>query len=326
PGFFWYHPHAHGLVDKQIRGGMSGALVVDGFEQLFPILRDLQERFLLIKDAELGDEAHLLSINGQIEPVLAMRPGEAQYWRIGNISAESFIKFGLDGVRLYVIATDGHPLSRPSPVRELFLGPGQRTDLLALAPGPGAYEMRTIAFENEAWRKPEPTRKLATILCTGPTENVGSEGAILAQRVQSPRWIDEVRASPIARRRTLVYSRTPDRRLFMINGKVMEEDRIDESVRLGDTEEWTIVNTDQQFHNFHIHQTAFLVTEVDGTRPDEDSLHDTFSVPRATADRPGMLKVVIPFTDPVIAGRFVYHCHAADHEDKGMMGVIEVGL
>jgi len=29
-------------------------------------------------------------------------------------------------------------------------------------------------------------------------------------------------------------------------------------------------------------------------------------------------------TDPVIVGRFVYHCHAVDHEDKGMMGVIEV--
>jgi len=26
----------------------------------------------------------------------------------------------------------------------------------------------------------------------------------------------------------------------------------------------------------------------------------------------------------VIAGRFVYHCHAVDREDKGMMGVIEV--
>ncbi|MGA8691717.1 MAG: multicopper oxidase domain-containing protein [Methyloceanibacter sp.] len=30
------------------------------------------------------------------------------------------------------------------------------------------------------------------------------------------------------------------------------------------------------------------------------------------------------FTDPVIVGRFVYHCHAVDHEDTGMMGVVEV--
>jgi len=35
-------------------------------------------------------------------------------------------------------------------------------------------------------------------------------------------------------------------------------------------------------------------------------------------------KVVIPFSDPVIVGRFVYHCHAVDYEDKGMMGIVEV--
>ena len=31
-----------------------------------------------------------------------------------------------------------------------------------------------------------------------------------------------------------------------------------------------------------------------------------------------------PFTGPVIVGRFVYRSHAADHEDKGMLAVIEV--
>jgi suppressor of ftsI len=36
-------------------------------------------------------------------------------------------------------------------------------------------------------------------------------------------------------------------------------------VTLGDTEEWTIVNTDQQYHGFHIRQTPFLVTEVNST-------------------------------------------------------------
>jgi FtsP/CotA-like multicopper oxidase with cupredoxin domain len=43
-----------------------------------------------------------------------------------------------------------------------------------------------------------------------------------------------------------------------------------------------------------------------------------------TDDRPGVLKVIIPFTDPEIVGRFVYHCHAVDHEDKGMMGTVLV--
>jgi Multicopper oxidase len=34
--------------------------------------------------------------------------------------------------------------------------------------------------------------------------------------------------------------------------------------------------------------------------------------------------VLIPFTDPVIVGKFVYHCHILEHEDKGMMAVIQV--
>jgi hypothetical protein len=92
----------------------------------------------------------------------------------------------------------------------------------------------------------------------------------------------------------------------------------------GDTEEWTVVNSDQQYHSVHLHQTAFLVTEVNGVCQHEDSLRDTFWVPPATDNGPGVLKVVIPFTDPVIVGRFVYHCHAVNHEDKGMMGIVEV--
>ena len=51
------------------------------------------------------------------------------------------------------------------------------------------------------------------------------------------------------------------------------------------------------------------MTEINGVRQNEDSLRDTFSVPPATNDGPGVLKV---------------HCHAVDHEDKGMMGVVEV--
>jgi suppressor of ftsI len=34
--------------------------------------------------------------------------------------------------------------------------------------------------------------------------------------------------------------------------------------------------------------------------------------------------VLIPFTDPTIVGRFVFHCHVVKHEDKGMMQTIEV--
>jgi FtsP/CotA-like multicopper oxidase with cupredoxin domain len=278
-----------------------------------------------MKHAEIGDGNQIISINGQLNPMVPIRPGEMQFWRIANIGATLFIKMRIAGMPLYVVATDGHPLSQPQKLTEFFLGPGQRIDAIAIGPQPGEYAMGTIAFQNEAWRKPDPAQQLATIVSEGsPAAGVGVEAEVLRQRVQGERWITDLRSASIARRRTLEYSKTPDRHTFMINGRVMDEDRVDETVKLGDTEEWTVVNTDQQYHSFHIHQTAFLVTEINGVPQNEDSLHDTLSIPPATDAGPGLLKVVIPFTDPVIVGRFVYHCHAVDHEDKGMMGIVEV--
>jgi suppressor of ftsI len=324
PGMFWYHPHGHGFVNRQMLGGMSGGLVVDGSETLFPILRDLPERFFLIKHAEPGGGREVISINGQLNPVVEMRPGEMQFWRIANIGASLFFPFQIEGMPLYVVATDGHPLSRPRKLSEFLIGPGQRIDAIAIGPPAGEYAMGTLLFKNMAWRGPFPAQQIATIVSAGSPASTNAETEVLRQRIDRPGWIDEVRASTIARRRRLEYSRTEDRSVFMIDGRVMEDDRVDQTVKLGDTEEWTVVNTDQQYHSFHIHQTAFLVTEVNGVAQDEDSLRDTASIPPATADRPGVLKVIIPFTDPEIVGRFVYHCHAVDHEDKGMMGVVEV--
>jgi suppressor of ftsI len=323
-GLFWYHPHAHGVVDRQVLGGMSGGIVIDGSEQYFPILRDLPERFLFIKHVEHG-EREIISVNGQVNPAVAIRPGEVQFWRIAHIGATLFIKVGIEGMPLYVVATDGHFLSRPQRLTEFFIGPGQRIDAIAIGPPAGEYAMQTIPFQNQAWRAPDPAQQIAKIVASGPQASAqANETEVLGQEVRHARWIDEIRGSPIARRRSLIYSRTPDRQTFMINGRVMSEDRIDVTAKLGETEEWTIVNTDQQYHSFHIHQTAFLVTAINGVPRNEDSLHDTFSVPPATEIGPSSLTVVIPFSDPVIVGKFVYHCHAVDHEDKGMMGVIEI--
>ncbi len=73
---------------------------------------------------------------------------------------------------------------------------------------------------------------------------------------------------------------------------------------------------------------SFLVTEINGlpaTAIDAyDGLRDTFSVPPMVDGRPGEMKAIIPFTNPEIVGRFVFHCHVAKHEDKGMMMAIEV--
>jgi FtsP/CotA-like multicopper oxidase with cupredoxin domain len=93
--------------------------------------------------------------------------------------------------------------------------------------------------------------------------------------------------------------------------------------KLGDVEEWTIQNTAQEAHVFHIHQLDFQVTEVNGEAQPFLGYHDVVTLPAAASEvNPSVVKVIIPFTDPVILREFVYHCHIIQHEDQGMMSNI----
>ncbi|PYO10279.1 MAG: hypothetical protein DMD30_03320 [Gemmatimonadetes bacterium] len=59
--------------------------------------------------------------------------------------------------------------------------------------------------------------------------------------------------------------------------------------------------------------------EINGVAQLADDHRDIVDVPIK-----GEVKVIIPFTNPLIVGRFVFHCHILSHEDKGMMATIEV--
>jgi FtsP/CotA-like multicopper oxidase with cupredoxin domain len=100
----------------------------------------------------------------------------------------------------------------------------------------------------------------------------------------------------------------------------------------GTTEVWNIVNhpfqDNQENHNFHIHQTKFEVLAVDDPQhrvapprggPAAKRLVDNFPVPIG-----GAIRIRIRFKAEQAGGRFVFHCHILEHEDKGMMAQIEV--
>ena len=157
-------------------------------------------------------------------------------------------------------------------------------------------------------------------------------GGALAERLERPAANieaigltgEELRNMPIARRRTFTFSDAPDFSAFFINHKTYVESRIDTRVRLGHVEEWTIRNAAGELHVFHIHQTSFLVKEVNGVNQDYPGLRDVINVPWQIGSTPGEVKLIIPFLNPLMVGKFVYHCHIVGHEDAGMMQNIEV--
>jgi FtsP/CotA-like multicopper oxidase with cupredoxin domain len=105
--------------------------------------------------------------------------------------------------------------------------------------------------------------------------------------------------------------------VFLINGKAFDHNRIDTQVSLNSVEDWEVINTGTMTHPFHVHTNKFQVVSLNGQAPPYPAWKDVVSV------SPGeRLRIRIPFRD--YPGKTVYHCHILDHEDRGMMGTLEM--
>ena len=333
-GTHWYHPHSHGLVEPQILSGMSGMLVVDGLiPQHYTAFLGLRERHLLLKDIVLPnadpDAANTKTINGLLGGTLRMRPGEMQVWNLGNLGADAYFDFAVDGAQLWEINRDGNVLVQPKPLSSVYLPPGGRSTVVVVAPLQiGNYGVRTLAVETGPQGDPNPEVRLATLAVGGaPVDSTALQARLLLP-ADSPNTIGDTPAEllslPITRRRVVTFSETPDGNTFFIDGKEYDPGRDDITVTLGDVEEWTLRNVSGERHVFHIHQLDFLVTSVNGQPVPPENLNDVVDLPYAQNGVPGEVKVIIPFTDPIMVGRFVFHCHIVGHEDAGMMATLVV--
>jgi FtsP/CotA-like multicopper oxidase with cupredoxin domain len=111
---------------------------------------------------------------------------------------------------------------------------------------------------------------------------------------------------------------TEDKGGFYINGKKYgPSDPPMTSVSIGAFYHWRVVNATHEVHPFHIHQVHFLVYAENGTRLANPEWLDTVNVPVE-----GSVDLMMDFTDPIIRGVSLFHCHLLSHEDKGMMAKI----
>src|SRR5262249_58697050 len=111
-----------------------------------------------------ADWEELVTLNGQLAPSIAIRPGEAQFWRIGNVGADLFLWLKLDGSPMFLVATDGHALVRPTRADEILLGPGQRAEVVVVGRAPGRYAFRSVPLVLEEGRPPLPEHLLGTLI------------------------------------------------------------------------------------------------------------------------------------------------------------------
>jgi len=380
-GANWYHPHVHEETKPQVEGGLAGMIMVGDPLEAWPQYKDkLTQVNMVLSEVNIsvdgkykemtgtdsssyyGDgytEGWQKRVNGQMNPIIRIRPGETQVWNMGQFGARGATNFVIADDNLQnpwnatILARDGasafvHPYNLDLSASELrmndisaltVLSPGNRMSMAVTAPTtPGTY------YFMDGWGGEEARLNasgkgyyyvLATLKVEG--EPVTTEAPFFALQPADPLWKetpDVIRNFSLEQLPTVggVDPNTGEPIIgididnFYINGKKFGEGVMPQ-LEIGTVEEWTILNAGPLNHPFHIHQGVFIVTKINGfpIEPDKkfpNANAANYVSPLDTIMVPAFGSVTIRFRALDFPGKYVFHCHILEHEDEGMMSPV----
>jgi FtsP/CotA-like multicopper oxidase with cupredoxin domain len=351
PGLYWYHPHPHGESYQQDLDGMSGAIVIDGMERYVPELQHMRERIIVLRDQVLGKDdpvttseltrrvelstkacrtsaegpERVFTVNGAVRPQIAIASGERQFWRIVNASPDLYADLEIDGERLEIVALDGMPLAFHDPGRpieiasHILVPPAGRVEAIVTGPNPAARaSLRTLCLDTGPDGDANPPMVLADLVDIAQPAPASRTTPVDARLPMFKPLSHALVARVENSTPDFIVSFTEDKNGFYINGrKFTMSDPPMTTVSVGAFHHWRVTNNTHEVHPFHIHQVHFLIYARNGVRLKQPQWLDTVNVPVE-----GNVDLMMDFTDPIIRGVSLFHCHLLSHEDKGMMAKI----
>jgi FtsP/CotA-like multicopper oxidase with cupredoxin domain len=330
-GTYWYHPHPHHHTAEQVARGLFGGIIVRAADD--PLPAGLTDRLLILSDNrflpdgsldlpdpsspqvridfENGREGDVLFVNGEAMPTLGIRSGEVQRWRLVNASAGRFYRLKLPGHTLLHVGSDGGLFERGVEVDEILLATAERVEVLVRGTGePGSrVVLQSLPYDRYVRQTRPPDWDRPRDLLTLAYSDEPPLGPLALPEVLRPvPALDTLQATAT---RLMVLTQG------FINGRAMDMERVDEVADLGATEIWELENIVGMDHPFHLHGFQFQVLDRDGVPEPFRSWKDTVNVPRHSK-----VRFIVRYDDH--PGMWMFHCHILDHEDHGMMGVLEV--
>ena len=350
-GTYWYHPHPHKHVSEQVYRGLAGTLIVRAKDDP---LAGRPEQHWLISDLRLaadgsippntptdwmnGREGEFVLINGQYRPDIRVQGNERI--RIWNATSARYLRLQIPGISWIVVGSDGGLLEQPLPaVSELFLAPAERVEVILQGTAPTRAALHSLYYD----RQKMMVQETPSTLTLAHVRFAGEQADIPPKLRTLPPWGD------IQAQQTVVFSEvmnmmnqsgmnhgsmnhgtatgtvgadTPPPMMtgmFLVNGKTFDMKRIDLRTRAGQSEEWMLQNLSHMDHPFHLHGTQFEIIrrEWQGKRENAAyrALKDTVNL------RPN--ETVWIRTRQNQPGLRMFHCHILEHENLGMMGILE---
>ncbi|HJV07572.1 MAG TPA: multicopper oxidase family protein [Chromobacteriaceae bacterium] len=328
-GTYWYHPHPHGLTGQQAYMGLAGVFVVKAKDDP---LASLPEQWLVLSDLKLaengqiaansmadrhdGREGQFVLVNAGLQPVLTLAAGERQRWRLWNATNARILKLALPAHEVHLVGTSGGLLAAPRRIDSIMLSPGERVEIVVTARFSAGQPQGLLALPYNRGKAMGP--ELAEPLTLA---DVRQHGRVATPPLPATLRTIAALGTPVVRRTVEFAENMADpAAMFLINGKKFDMNRVDFVGKVGQIEEWDIVSKAHMDHPFHLHGTQFqvLARTDDGIWQDEPFLawRDVVNVPAGESVRLRFVQ-----SQP---GLRMFHCHILEHEDAGMMGMLEV--
>jgi len=337
----WYHDHRMDFTAPAIWCGLAGLHVVrDDVEEALPLPRGERELPLMIADRAFDEDGQLLY--PALDPTLSGRPGVQPAYAagvLGDVILVNGAPWPVDEVsavrhRLRILNASN---ARHYDLEAVTDG-GQRLDLVQIGSDQGLLE-RPVALESLPIAPAERYDVVIDLSSVTPgtrlhlRNRLGADGTTdvmafdVVRRAADDSHIPDVldpdvpnwHPSTATAVREFMFSAgpTPHGRGWVIGGRAFHPSRSDVTTRLGAVEIWRFIA--DVHHPVHIHLVGFRVLSRGGhpPLPHDAGLKDTVSL------RPGESVEVITRFDGY-RGRYLFHCHNAEHEDMGMMANLEI--
>jgi bilirubin oxidase len=335
-GPYWYHPHPHDKTAGQVYRGLAGAFLVK--PKVDPIPAAYGDTVLFFTDLRLAADGtmpentmvdvmngrvgdHVL-VNGQKKPVLSVPAGTRRRFRLFNATNARFLHLSFGDAPMTIIGTDGGLLEAPVPgLRQVLLAPAERMEVVVAFDKPGTTALRTLDYDR-GWMGPGRPKDAGIPLLTIETSQTPAAGPpALPATLRS---IADLGAAAVSRRfvfgEKMAMGAGGMEMGFMINGVSFDMSRVDVVSKTGQVELWEIANPADMDHPFHVHGTQFQVIESERNgkvaKPPYRAWKDTVNVARGE-----IVRILLRQDRP---GPRMYHCHILEHEQLGMMGIVDV--
>ena len=336
-GTFWYHPHPHGHTAEQVQFGIAGMIILrDSAEAALDLPRTygVDDIPLVLQDRRFDENGQFVFgpygdsvlVNGTPHPYMEL-PAQVVRLRLLNGSNARVYQVGFDDDRSFsIIGNDGGLLEEPIPVDRVRLSNGERSEVLVDLSGMEGDSLMLMGFGSELTE----TMPGGSLILNEPSYLNAIDFPLLRIRVGPP-TDDPVTSFPSSlvtltppdiadvtrtRHKAIDGFGTAGTGLFTFDGDTFNMDVVNDTVPLGTTEIWYVLNATDIAHPFHIHGGSFFLLDRDGQQPHpwEQGWKDVVLV-----DMGEQVRFIMRFDERTDGWPFMYHCHNLMHEDLMLM-------